>query len=556
MQDFTITTLGCKVNQYDSSAIAKALQQAGLRNANRGQMTDLIVINTCCVTTVAMRKSRQTIRNALRKSPDATIIIAGCYATYHENRLRELLDDMDIPAERRLIVGHHDDIAEELSAFLIKQSARPIRTEIFKKKSTDMPGLQSKAVNHQASGTKLPKTKKIPATMQTRRIDAVDQQAPGAYHLPSIDNFPGHQRAFVKIQDGCDAFCSYCIVCYTRPRVTSRPIDEIRAECAALVEAGHREIVLCGVFLGAFSRDTAIRKRWPADQPSQLPKLLQTIADIPGLWRVRLSSLEPGDLNDELLDVAASHPAVAPHFHLPLQSGSREILKRMNRQYTPDEFRQTVDHLQTRLDRPAITTDIIVGFPGEGESEFAETLTIARHAGFAKIHAFPFSAIEPTAAWRYRQETPPAEVLRERLARLNALEQELAKKYREQFIGFELEGLVESTIPQPDLRQAMTDRYLTVTFPNPYNTTRPDANSNSSDNIPMATPQTTRCCHATHHCRPSSPQKTDVIPAKAGNHGVCDTPPDLTGQVVNLKITSATDTGLAGICCNVKITGP
>lgn len=480
MQDFTITTLGCKVNQYDSSAIAKALQQAGLQKAKRANKTDLLVVNTCCVTTTAMRKSRQMIRQALRKSPNAIIIIVGCYATYHENRISEMLDDLKVPTEQRLIIGHHDDIASKLETLLIKQSGGPERTK---------------------------KIKKIPATMQARRTDALSRQAVGAEHLPSIDQFPGHQRAFVKVQDGCDAFCSYCIVCYTRPRVTSRNFEKIQAECSALLQSGHKEIVLCGVFLGAFGQSTAIRRRWPTDQPSQLPKLLASIADIPGLWRVRLSSLEPGDLTDELLDVATGHQAVAPHFHLPLQSGSEKILKRMNRQYSPEEFRQTVDRLRDRLDRPAITTDIIVGFPGEGEDEFTETLAMAREAGFAKIHAFPFSAIEPTAAWRYRDEAPQPAVVRERLTRLNELEKNMARQYREQFIGCELEGLVESTIPKPaepsasgipSLRQAMTDRYMTVTF--------------DTDDFPHS---------------------------------------DITGQIVKLKINSATPTGLAGTFCNI-----
>lgn len=483
MQDFTITTLGCKVNQYDSQAVAAALQQAGLRPAG-GKKADLVVINTCCVTTTAMRKSRQIIRKTLRKSPGAAVIILGCYATYHEDRLRELLEGFNVPPERRLIVGHHDNVSARLEGFLPGRLAGQNCT----KEITNPPG-----------GSEIT----TPATMQRRRTAAVSRRAEGTGQLPGINGFPGHQRAFVKVQDGCDAFCSYCIVCYTRPRVTSRSIETILAECRTLVEAGYKEIVLCGVFLGAFGRDTAIRRHWPANQPSQLPKLLASVANIPGLWRVRLSSLEPGDMTDELLEVIASQPAVAPHLHLPLQSGSAKILRRMNRQYSPREFCQTVDLLRSKLDRPAITTDVIVGFPGEGEEEFAETLAVARHGRLAKIHAFPFSAIEPTVAWRDRNEAPQPEVVRKRLNRLAELEATLAREYHEQFIGCQLEGLVESTIPQPGLRQAMTDRYMTVQF------------------------------------------------AAAQSRSAAR--PDIVGQVVKLKITSATPISLAASLHNIDV---
>ena len=160
-----------------------------------------------------------------------------------------------------------------------------------------------------------------PDSIRTRRTAAVKANVPGTARLGSIDRFAAHQRAFVKVQDGCDAFCTYCIVAYTRPRVWSREPGEILRECRRLVEAGHKEIVLCGVFLGAFGRATAVRRRWD-DAPSALPELLKQVAGLDGLWRVRLSSLEPGDVSDELLAAVRDLPRVAPHFHLPLQSSS------------------------------------------------------------------------------------------------------------------------------------------------------------------------------------------------------------------------------------------
>ena len=308
-----------------------------------------------------------------------------------------------------------------------------------------------------------------------------------------LASFPDRQRAIVKVQDGCDAFCAYCIVPYTRSVVWSRSISQITAECRALVAAGHKEIVLSGVFLGAYGRRTALRRRWGRSE-APLIELVRAVAAIEGLWRLRLSSLEPADLTDDLLCLWRELPNLAPHFHLPLQSGSAEILRRMNRQYTPTEYRRTVERLRNALDRPALTTDIIAGFPGESDGDFAETIAVARLAGFSKIHAFPFSAIEGTAAWSRRSEAPPAEVVKARMARLGALEAEMAAAYRRQFVGDVMEGLVERAREgrsQPRTRQAMTDRYLTVRF--------------------------------------GAPREAD-----------------LTGQVVALRITAVTKTGLLG----------
>jgi len=191
-------------------------------------------------------------------------------------------------------------------------------------------------------------------------------------------------------------------------------------ECTNLMGAGHKEIVLAGVFLGAYGRETAIRRRWDG-KAAPLIELIRSVAAIDGLWRVRLSSLEPGDLTDDLLALWSDLPNLAPHFHLPLQSGSGRILKSMNRQYTPEQFSQTVRRLREDLDQAAVTTDIIVGFPGESDDDFAQTLDMARESGFAKIHAFPFSAIEGTAAWLRRDEIPPKDVVKDRLARLGKL---------------------------------------------------------------------------------------------------------------------------------------
>lgn len=471
---FSITTLGCKVNQYDGQAIAAALARAGLSRAHRTHAgaVDLVVLNTCCVTAAAMRKSRQALRRAVRKSPGATVLVTGCYSNYDARRIRSLLAELGVPPARTALAGHHDDLAariEQLARNLPPanpsppdptprregQQARHCRNDVSMRASDDARIIAS------------------PSTIRTRRQAAVKSNAPGTAGLGPIDRFAGHQRAFVKVQDGCDAFCSYCIVPYTRPRVRSRPADEIVAECRRLVAAGHREIVLCGVFLGAFGRATAVRKRWGPGPPA-LPELLRRVAAIDGLWRVRLSSIEPGDVTDELLAAVAELPCAAPHLHLPLQSGSPRILARMNRQYTVEQYRRTADRVRSALDRPAITTDVLVGSPGEGEEDFAATLELVRFAGFAKIHAFPFSPIEPTAGWTDRREAAPPPVVRARMAELAELERELALAYRRQFVGEVLEALVEAPRRGAPGRQAMTDRYLTVTFPAPAGAARAD----------------------------------------------------------------------------------
>ncbi len=496
MPAFSITTLGCKVNQYDSRAIAAALEAEGLTPLPPAtpRTADLLVVNTCCVTAAAMRKSRQAIRRAVRRAPDAAVLVVGCYGDYDSARLWQVLRECRVRLERAVIVGHHDDLAAH-----VQRVAGRLASDGSAANSPPSgdgpagggdapprPGGRRADVRNDvrmiaaAGAGPSAAAPRRHARIRTRRQGAVklkrsavssgappqdaarEPNGAGTRGLPPAGSFPGHQRAFVKVQDGCDAFCAYCVVPYARRRVWWRPMHAVVAQCRALVAAGHREIVLCGVFLGAYGRDTTIRRRWGGG-PARLPELVRRVADIEGLWRVRLSSLEPGDVTEELID-ACRAPGVAPHFHLPLQSGSPAVLRRMNRQYTADDYRRAVDLLREAFDRPAITTDIIVGFPGEGEVEFRQTLAAARHAGVAKIHAFPFSAIAGTAAWTYRREAAPPAVRKRRSGELAALERELAAAYRARLVGEKLEGLVEAGRGARHQRRAMTGRYQTVFF--------------------------------------------------------------------------------------------
>jgi len=445
MLRFTITTLGCKVNQYDGQAMAAGLEAAGCASAGPHGPADLLVINTCCVTTAAMAKSRNAVSRAVRKRPGAAILIAGCYSDYDQKQLRKMLDDLGVPEHRRMLTGHHHDVASDLRSFV---------------RSLEQAGPAGKTRDYQ------PHAPCEPSTIKARRLAAVKGNVASTRNLPAIRRFADRQRAFVKVQDGCDAFCSYCIVPYTRPRVWSRPAEEILDECRRLAAGGHREIVLCGVFLGAFGQRTTIRRKWAA-QTNALAKLLRRVCDIDELWRVRLSSLEPGDVTDKLLDALAECPKAAPHLHLPLQSGSPKILRSVNRQYTSGQYRRTVQRVRQALDRPALTTDVIVGLPGETDGDFAQTLDVAREAGFAKIHAFPFSPIEGTAAWGQRDQAPPPKTVKARMAQLAELEAELARQYRQQFVGRTVDALVERSRRGQAGRKAMTDRYQSVRFTPP-----------------------------------------------------------------------------------------
>src|SRR5581483_9345929 len=234
----------------------------------------------------------------------------------------------------------------------------------------------------------------------------VSRNVIGARSLPLLNERQSHhQRAYLKIQDGCDAHCTYCIIPQLRPSLWSKPVDECLNEARALVDAGHKEIVLTGIFLGAYGQPTALRRRQSIETAKPLGDLVEALCtQVRGLHRLRFSSLEPGDLTDDLIERLRSRPQIVPHFHLPLQSGSDVILHRMNRQYTRDDFLRMIERVHEKFDRPAITTDIIVGFPGETHEEFSRTLQVVDQARFIHTHAFSFSPRPGTAAARWSDD--------------------------------------------------------------------------------------------------------------------------------------------------------
>jgi MiaB/RimO family radical SAM methylthiotransferase len=267
----------------------------------------------------------------------------------------------------------------------------------------------------------------------------------GTTRLPLLgERQPGRQRAVLKVQDGCDAHCTYCIIPTLRPIPWSKPVDDVVEEARRLVDAGHVEVVLTGIFLGAYGQPTALRRRQPRGGTPPLGQLVEALCTrVPSLRRLRLSSLEPGDLSDDLVRVLRGHPPVVPHFHLPLQSGSDVLLRRMNRQYGRDDFLRMIDRVRAAFDRPALTTDVIAGFPGETDEEFARTLEVVDHAAFIHVHAFPFSARPGTAAARWVDSFVRGPAVNERIETLRRRAADHSFEFRRQFIGETVELLVE-----------------------------------------------------------------------------------------------------------------
>ncbi|HEY1685867.1 MAG TPA: MiaB/RimO family radical SAM methylthiotransferase [Tepidisphaeraceae bacterium] len=435
MRTFCIQTLGCKVNQYESEQIATLLRQRGMVESN-ATAADLRIVNTCSVTSESASKSRQMIRRAVRlnvlvSQPPASVdledfgqekkgsrvIAMGCWATSNREEAAKM-------AGVDAVVTHGDDVAKEFSRLLDKWSER--------------------------------ESQRFPAV--------VDRRLLGTVGLPLLDSrHKGHQRAFLKIQDGCDAHCTYCIIPKLRPTVWSKPIEDVIEEARQLVAAGHRELVLTGIFLSAYGQSTALRRRQTGGE-SKLGELLERLCEsVPGLEGLRLSSLEPGDLTPGLLWRLRSLPQVMPHFHLPLQSGSERILRRMNRQYGRDDFLRMVDQIYQAYDRVALTTDIIAGFPGETEEDFADTLAVVERAKFIHVHAFSFSARPGTAAARWEEDFVSPGVSAERVRVLQKRASLHSLEFRTRFVGRKVRVHVEES-SDGDVQHGRTGWYFPVYF--------------------------------------------------------------------------------------------
>jgi threonylcarbamoyladenosine tRNA methylthiotransferase MtaB len=437
MRTFSINTLGCKVNQYEGRQIRELLEQRGLRNVSAPDKPDLMVVHTCCVTHTASAKSRQCIRKALRQNPNGLVLVSGCLPATQIGELNALVGSICVVRNRSDLAATLTHWAEGTAAAPVSQSAQSCPNISIKAQK----GFKIKHKNAMNVEARLhaPFQKRVAFGSQA----GTPRRSTPTLSLPPLTSFKEQTRAFLKVQDGCDRYCSYCIVPQTRPGVHSRPPDTALSEAQALVESGHREIVVTGVFLGAYGQQSARPENWPHRQNDNLADLLDKMAKIRNLQRIRLSSLDPVDVTDRLLATLCEHPNIMPHLHLALQSGSDAVLKRMCRRYTADEFKRKVDSIRGRLDRPAITTDIIVGFPGETDADFQQTVDLAKFAGFAKVHVFTFSRRRGTPAANM-PDLVENRVMKRRSQILRDLGDELGLEYRRQFLGETAEVLIEN----------------------------------------------------------------------------------------------------------------
>jgi threonylcarbamoyladenosine tRNA methylthiotransferase MtaB len=453
MRTFSIYTLGCKVNHYESSQIRQFLEGLGLSAVKPAEKPDLFVVNTCCVTATASAKSRQYIQRAKKLNERATLVICGCLAAQQTGELRLPKNDA------AHLIASRDGLAAKLSQ-LVGGAHSPVPERDA-----------SRQRDAKRRGRSLTNSSEISSIAQHSCIKPDNNQKINTFaglaslpKLPLLTSFKEQTRAFLKVQDGCDGVCSYCIVPKIRQKVQNKPIEEAVTEAKALVSAGHKEIVVTGVNLGSYGRSTTRKaqiadlatekKRFLATENTEdtennklrIADLLEELARVEGLRRIRVSSLEPGDISEELLDVFCKYPNIMPHIHLSVQSGSDRILRRMCRQYSAEELREKIALIKSRLDRPAITCDLIVGFPGETEEDFQQTVELAKWAGFSKIHTFPFSSRMGTPASRMKNKVE-SKIIKQRAQILRKLGDCLGRKFREQFVGETCEVLLEDTDP-------------------------------------------------------------------------------------------------------------
>lgn len=423
LNTYALDVLGCKVNQYDARQIARLLKGLGLRPAD-SDSADLVVVHTCGVTAKAVQKSRQTVRRLARRHPAAVVFLTGCAAA------EEVTGGLDaIDTRIAAGAGWIQMLADALQNFSLPNPGFPLP-------------------------------------------ENADELA--------VDDFGGHTRAFLKIQDGCDAGCAYCIVPHLRKKPRDKPVEVAAAEAEVLVKRGYRELVITGVHVGLYGRG--------GDR--SLSDIVARILAVPGMGRVRMSSLHPNELTDELLGVWAASPGMMPHVHLSLQSGSDGVLARMGRGYTAEEYVAAVERARTALDQPAITTDVIVGFPGETEEEFEETVDLCNRVRFSGMHIFNYSPRPGTRAAGMPNPIDP-QVAQARHQRLAALAKELALTVNQSFIGETVHVLVERG--RAGVCSGVCERYIPVRFHSedapagtivPVRIDEADANGLSGEPIP------------------------------------------------------------------------
>ncbi len=403
MKRAALHNLGCKVNAYETQAMQQLLEQAGYEIVAFHEKADVYVINTCSVTNIADRKSRQMLHRARRLNPQAVIVAAGCYVQTEDPQARE-------EGMADIILGNNK---KEHLILLLEEYEK-------KKMSAEMPVIiDMEDINH---GRK-------------------------EYERLCISRTSEHTRAFIKIQDGCNQFCSYCVIPYARGRVRSRHMEDILNEVRQLAENGCKEVVLTGIHLSSYGSD------FDSGQPDDfwLLQLLLKIHAVDGISRIRLGSLEPGIITEEFAGALAGMEKLCPHFHLSLQSGSDTVLKRMNRNYDTRQYAQKCQILRKYFLNPAITTDVIVGFPQETEEEFLQTQRFLEQIHFYEMHIFKYSKRKGTKAAAMDGQIQEA-VKTKRSASLIALGEKMSDAYRQSFVGAEKSVLLEEDLIYDGIR--------------------------------------------------------------------------------------------------------
>lgn len=405
MKKVALHNLGCKVNAYETEAMQEMLEHAGYEIVPFQEGADIYVINTCTVTNIADRKSRQMLHRARKMNPDAVVVAAGCYVQAQAEK--QVIDPcIDI------VLGNNkkQDLLTALQAY---EEAHGDLREVID-------------INH---------TKEYENLHLTKQGE--------------------HTRAYIKVQDGCNQFCSYCIIPYARGRVRSRAKEDVVAEVTDLAKNGYQEVVLTGIHLSSYGIDF--------ENEDNLLSLIRAVHEIEGIKRIRLGSLEPRIITEEFVQAIAALPKMCPHFHLSLQSGCNETLKRMNRRYTSEEFYEKCEILRKYFEKPALTTDVIVGFPQETEEEFETTYEFLKKICFYETHIFKYSKREGTKA-AVMQGQIPEQIKAKRSTRLIELGEKNRRAYEESFLGKTVEVLVEekSDVNGKEMWTGHTKEYMKI----------------------------------------------------------------------------------------------
>ena len=388
MKKAALHNLGCKVNAYETEAMQELLEQAGYEIVPFKEGADIYIINTCTVTNMADRKSRQMLHRARKMNPDAIIVAAGCYVQTkdEEEKLDECID---------IVIGNNrkKDIVEILEEYEGKK--------------------------------------------QTVQKDVIDINRTKEYEELHLSKTAEHTRAYLKVQDGCNQFCTYCIIPYARGRVRSRRKEDVVEEVKNLVKNGYQEVVLTGIHLSSYGVDF--------EETEDLLSLILAVHEVEGLKRIRLGSLEPRIITEKFVQTISGLEKMCPHFHLSLQSGCNATLKRMNRKYTAEEYYEKCELLRKYFEHPALTTDVIVGFPGETEEEFQQSMSFVDKVNFYETHIFKYSKREGTKA-AVMPDHVPEQVKTVRSNQLLALNEKKQKEFEQYYLGKSVEVLMEEEI--------------------------------------------------------------------------------------------------------------